>query len=204
MAENDVVIIDSIDKYNEMMGLETKHPLVAVVDMSEADYQKARGEKTYEYEVYSVWLKQTMCGDITYGRQPYDYQEGTVTSFAPGQVVHFKPRKDYKPKALGLIFHPDLIRGTSLGRDIKQYAFFDYSSREALHLSEDEKAVFKECLDRIKIELDHPIDNHSKKLICRNIELLLDYCMRFYERQFVTRKAVNSDNIEKKKKKINN
>ena len=119
MAENDVVIIDSIDEYNEMIGLETKHPLVAVVDMAEADYQKARGEKTYEYEVYSVWLKQTMCGDITYGRQPYDYQEGTVTSFAPGQVVHFKPIKDYKPKALGLIFHPDLIRGTSLGQDRK-------------------------------------------------------------------------------------
>lgn len=203
MAENDVVIIDSIDKYNEMMGLETKHPLVAVVDMAEADYQKARGEKTYEYEVYSVWLKQTMCGDITYGRQPYDYQEGTVTSFAPGQVVHFKPIKDYKPKALGLIFHPDLIRGTSLGHDIKQYAFFDYSSREALHLSEDEKAVFKECLDRIKIELDHPIDNHSKKLICRNIELLLDYCMRFYERQFVTRKAANRDVLDKFEKLLN-
>lgn len=134
MAENDVVIIDSIDKYNEMMGLETKHPLVAVVDMSEANFQKATKEKTFEYEVYSVWLKQTMCGDITYGRQPYDYQEGTVTSFAPGQVVHFKPAKDYKPKALGLIFHPDLIRGTSLGHDIKQYAFFSYSSREALHL----------------------------------------------------------------------
>jgi AraC-like DNA-binding protein len=99
--------------------------------------------------------------------------------------------------ALGVIFHPDLIRGTSLGKDIKQYDFFSYSSREALHLSEDEKGIFKDCLDKIERELDHPIDQHSKKLICRNIELLLDYCMRFYERQFVTRKTANLDILDK-------
>ncbi len=204
MTENDVMIINSIDDYNKLMGFETKHPLVAVVDMRKADLEAAKREVTMEYELYSVWLKQTMCGDITYGRQPYDYQEGTVTSFAPGQVVHVKPAPDYKPNAQGLIFHPDLIRGTSLGKDIKQYDFFSYSSREALHLSEDEKDIFKDCLQKIEMELEHPIDSHSKKLICRNIELLLDYCMRFYERQFITRKAVNRDVLTKFEELLDN
>ena len=185
--------IDSIDEHNKYFGFETRHPLVTVIDMSRATRNFTPAELTYNYGVYALFLKQTYCGDITYGRMPYDYQEGTVTSFAPGQVVTFKPRHDVKPNALGLLFHPDLIRGTSLGQEIKQYSFFAYSSREALHLSEQEKEIYKDCLDKIRIETERPIDNHSKKLICRNIELLLDYCMRFYERQFITRTVANRD-----------
>lgn len=192
-----MVIIDSIDEYNKLNGFETKNPLVTVVDMSLTAGMPHPAEMTYSYGVYALFLKQTYCGDITYGRMPYDYQEGTVTSFAPGQVVNVKFKPDYKPNALGLLFHPDLIRGTSLGQDIKQYSFFSYSSREALHLSEQEKAIYRDCLEKIKIEIERPIDNHSKKLICRNIELLLDYCMRFYERQFITRKAANADLLAK-------
>lgn len=197
MAEENIVIIDSIDRYNKEMGFETHHPLVAVVDMRKATSEKAKNERTWNYGVYSLWLKQVYCGDLTYGRQPYDYQEGTVTSFAPGQVVHFKPAPDYKPNALGLLFHPDLIRGTSLGQGIKQYRFFAYSSREALHLSEEEKEIFRDCLEKIQLEINRPIDNHSKRLICRNIELLLDYCQRFYDRQFITRKVANLDILDK-------
>lgn len=205
MADNnDILRLDSIDKYNRLMGFETKHPLVAVVDMSKANPTMAVAPITYEYGLYALWLKQTKCGDITYGRMPYDYQEGTVTSFAPGQVVSFKPAPDYKPMALGLLFHPDLIRGTSLGKDIRQYDFFSYSSREALHLSEDEKAIFKDCLDKIDQEISHPTDSHSRKIICRNIELLLDYCMRFYDRQFITRKAVNKGVLEKFEELLDN
>ena len=130
----DLIIINSIDDYNRLMGFETRHPLVAVVDMTKAKQESARMERTMRYDVYSLWLKQTKCGDITYGRMPYDYQEGTVTSFTPGQMVHFKPAPDYKPNAIGLLFHPDIIHGTSLGKNIRQYNFFSYSSREALHL----------------------------------------------------------------------
>jgi AraC-like DNA-binding protein len=194
----EIITLDSIDNYNKVYGFETKHPLVTVVDFVNLGADKYdRSEKTYNYELYAIFLKETLCGDITYGRQPYDYQEGTVTSFAPGQTVHIKPNVNVIPRAKGLLFHPDLIRGTSLGHDIKQYNFFAYSSREALHLSEDEKVIFSDCLNKIQAELDRPIDNHSKKLICRNIELLLDYCMRFYERQFITREAVNKDVITK-------
>ena len=93
----------------------------------------------------------------------------------------------------GWCFHPDLIRGTSLGQDIKQYSFFSYASNEALHLSDEEKSIYRDCLEKIKMELARPVDKHSRRLIVRNIELLLDYCMRFYERQFVTRSKVNKD-----------
>ena len=188
-----IIKIDSIDDYNRLMGIETRHPLVTVVNEKDRDSYPFHGETTINYGVYALFLKQTYCGDITYGRMPYDYQEGTVTSFAPGQVVSIKLKPDFKPNAIGLLFHPDLIRGTSLGSEIKQYSFFSYSSREALHLSEQEKEIYKDCLDKIKIEIERPIDSHSKKLICRNIELLLDYCMRFYERQFITRKVANRD-----------
>lgn len=189
--------INSIDEYNKTMGLETKHPLVTVVDLNGVGRERFPDEAAYHYGVYALFLKQTFCGDITYGRQPYDYQEGTVTSFAPGQVVHVKHVPNWQPNALGLLFHPDLIRGTSLGQEMRQYGFFDYSSREALHLSEKEKEIYRDCLDKIRIEIERPIDAHSKKLICRNIELLLDYCTRFYDRQFITRKEVNSDVLTK-------
>ncbi len=185
--------ISSIEAYDSFFGFETRHPLVAVVDMKKLADFNFPPELTYNYGVYALFLKQTYCGDITYGRQPYDYQEGTVTSFAPGQVVKVKFRPGFTPNARGLLFHPDLIRGTSLGRGIGQYSFFKYTSREALHLSDDEKATFNDCLDKIEKELERPIDSHSKQLICRNIELLLDYCMRFYDRQFITRHEANND-----------
>ena len=187
--DNEIRLIDTVDAYNQMFGFTTQHPLVAVVDM--ADATRLPSHFTMNYGLYALFLKQTRCGDIRYGRQTYDYQEGTVTSFAPGQVVEVNMDPNLKPKAIGLIFHPDLIRGTSLGHNIKNYSFFDYSSTEALHLSDEEKALIRGCLDMIRTELSRPIDKFSKRLISRNIELLLDYCMRFYTRQFETRTVAN-------------
>lgn len=198
-----LLTIDSIESYNKFFGFETRHPLVAVVDMEKAAATLAATELAYDYRVYAIFLKQTYCGDITYGRQPYDYQEGTVTSFAPGQIVRVRPRPGAKPGARGLIFHPDLIRGTSLGKGIGQYSFFEYSSREALHLSDEEKKIFTDCLDKIEMEIERPIDGHSKQLICRNIELLLDYCMRFYDRQFITRREANHDVLTRFEHELN-
>ncbi len=161
--------IDTIDDFNKLYGFETKHPLVAVVDMSQAK-RVITETATFSYGVYALFLKQTYCGDITYGRQPYDYQEGTVASYAPGQAITVRHRPDYKPNAFGVLFHPDLIRGTELGRDIGQYSFFSYDVREALHLSEEEKGIFRDCLAKMQGELNHAIDNHSRRLICRNIQ----------------------------------
>ncbi|SFG64277.1 AraC family transcriptional regulator [Prevotella sp. KH2C16] len=199
-----IININTIDAYNKTFGIETRHPLVSIAEMAKARPTVDLSTTiTYHYGVYAIFLKQALCGDITYGRQPYDYQEGTVTSFAPGQVVTIKPHLNVQPDAIGLLFHPDLIKGTSLGKDIKQYRFFSYSSREALHLNEDEKEIFKDCILKIQQELEHPIDSHSRRLICRNIELLLDYCLRFYERQFITRKAANKDVLERFEELLN-
>ena len=190
-----IIKLDTVDDYNRIFGLETLHPLVTVVDLSEAT--KYPTHFTVNYGLYALYLKETKCGDIRYGRQTYDYQEGTVVSFAPGQIAETSMEQGVRPKAKGILFHPDIIKGTSLGQEIKSYSFFSYNSTEALHLSEDEKTIFADCLDKIKMELNHPIDKLSKRLIARNIQLLLDYCMRFYERQFVTRKASNRDILYK-------
>ena len=203
MEAEKIIKFDTVDDYNKLYGFETRHPLVAVVDMTKANHVET-GTVKFCYGLYTLFLKQTYCGDITYGRQPYDYQEGTVTSFAPGQTITVRHRPDHVPNALGLLFHPDLIRGTELGHDIDQYHFFSYDAREALHLSEEEKGIFRDCMQKIQAELQHSIDNHSRKLICRNIQLLLDYCMRFYERQFITRQNVNRDVLARFERLLNN
>ena len=188
---DEITKIETIDQYDQLFGLETLHPLVNVIDFSKAT-------KTVEYYhmnigFYSLFLKDINCGDLKYGRNYYDYQEGTVVCMAPGQVIGIDNRKKtpQRTKSIGVLFHPDLIRGTSLGQNIKNYSFFSYEVNEALHLSDQEKEIVTDCIHKIQIELEHAIDKHSKQLIVRNIELLLDYCMRFYERQFVTRSKVN-------------
>ena len=128
---SEVIKLDTVDQYNKLFNLETLHPLVSVVDLSEATKFPTRF--TLNYGIYAIFLKNTKCGDIRYGRQIYDYQEGTVTSFAPGQVVKTEMSKGIQPNAHGLLFHPDLIKGTSLGQEIKHYSFFSYASTEALH-----------------------------------------------------------------------
>lgn len=191
----EVIKLNSVDQYNKLFGLETRHPLVTVVDLSKAT--RFPTHLTINYGLYALFLKHTKCGDLRYGRQIYDYQEGTVTSFAPGQVVEASLKEDARPLAHGIMFHPDLIRGTSLGQNIKYYSFLSYASNEALHLSEEEKKIFLDCLDKVELEISRPVDKHSKRLISRNIELMLDYCNRFYERQFMTRAKINKDVLMK-------
>lgn len=190
---DDLIKLDSVEKYNKLFGLETLHPMVAVIDLSKATVWPEHLK--INYGVYALYLKETKCGDITYGRQPYDYQEGTIVCFAPGQVAETEMQKDVRPAAHGILFHPDFIRGTALGQEIRKYSFFSYEAREALHLSEKERMTVMECFRNIEAELEHNIDKHSRRLITANIGLLLDYCLRFYERQFTTREVSNKDVI---------
>lgn len=112
-------------------------------------------------------------------------------------------KDELRPKVYGLLFHPDIIRGTSVGQEIKKYNFFSYSVNEALHLSERERGIVVDCLTKIESELEHGIDKHSKQLIAINIELLLNYCLRFYERQFITRETANKDVLQKFEQYLN-
>lgn len=188
---DDILMVENFSQFNTLRGYKTLHPLATVADLSKSKpIQNAR----VHIDKYSVSLKEAVCGDLKYGCNYYDYQEGTLVFLAPGQVVGINNDIDnFHPKGLGLFFHPDLIRGTSLGRNIKEYTFFSYSSNEALHISEKEKQIIIDCMKKIEFELKQSIDKHSKKLIVNNIELLLNYCMRFYDRQFLTRSDVNKD-----------
>lgn len=183
--------LEHIYQYNEWLGVETLHPLISVIDFSKCP---PRRHARSMYGFYCVFLKDVKCGDMHYGRHYYDYQEGTLVFVAPGQVVGFEDTGEvFQPKGWALLFHPDLIRGTTLGRNIDRYSFFSYESNEALHLSEQERHVVLDCLHNIEGELQHAIDKHSRTLIVSNIELLLNYSIRFYERQFITRTEVNKD-----------
>lgn len=192
MAQQNIVRFDTICQYLDRIGQPTLHPLVAVVDMSTSPRME---HYLQTYGFYAVFLKDIKCGDMRYGRQYYDYQEGTLVFVAPGQVVGIEPDGEtFQPKGYALLFHPELLRGTSLGNNLmREYSFFSYASNEALHLSEQERGTFLECLHNIEHELQHSVDRHSRRLVVSNIELLLNYCVRFYDRQFYTREAVNSD-----------
>lgn len=196
MEKRNAVRLNSIDAYNKLYGLTTYHPLVTVIDLKEAT--QIVNHIRMEYGVYALFLKNGVHCSIRYGRREYDYQEGTIVSFAPGQVIDVDMHNnEISPDVIGLLFHPDLIYGTVLGEKIKNYGFFEYSQNEALHLSESERTLFLECLDKIKRETQHPVDNHSAGLIAANIHLLLEYLDRFYDRQFITRHKVNNDIVKK-------
>ena len=186
---------ETINDYNVFNNNEKLHPLVSVVDLSKANQRQ--GSKMY-FGFYTIFLKDVKCGDLVYGRNTYDYQEGTLVFLAPGQVAGVNSNGEtYQPKGYALIFHPDLIHGTSLGKHIHDYTFFSYQSNEALHLSERERKIVLDCFSKIQYELEHAIDKHSKRLIVSNIELFLDYCTRFYDRQFFTRDEVHKGVLEK-------
>ncbi len=188
---NTIEHFEHVFEYNELLGVETLHPLVSVIDLSQA--RKIRHMR-HTFGFYALFLKDVKCGNLIYGRQYYDYQEGTIVSIAPGQVAGVEDNGEvFQPKGWALVFHPELLRGTSLGRNIRNYSFFSYEANEALHLSEQERGIVLDCLHKIRTETEHTVDKHTQRLIAVNIELLLDYCVRFYERQFITRCNANND-----------
>ena len=157
-----VLKLDRVEQYNDLVHYPTLHPLVSVIDFSQCPLcERVR----FCVGFYTVFLKDVKCGDIQYGRRTYDYQEGTLVFLAPGQCVGFDNRGvKFQPKGWALLFHPDLLRGTQLGRNIRNYTFFSYEVREALHLSEQERRTILDCLHNIRHELQHAIDRHSRTL----------------------------------------
>ena len=189
--EKSLLNIATVTEYDDMLGVETLHPQVSVIDLSQA---RPMRHMRHTFSFYVVFLKDEKNCELIYGRQRYDYQKGSVVCLAPGQVIGIEDTgEEFQPQGYALCFHPDLVRGTSLGRGMKEYTFFSYEVNEALHLSEHERRTFIDCLMKIQEELRHPIDRMSRRLIVVNIELLLNYCLRFYERQFITRHDVNRD-----------
>ena len=189
------VFINTIQDFNDYQGVETLHPLVSVVHVENTEHIK---ECVMHYGLYAIYLKENKGCKLSYGRTPYDFDEMTVTSFAPGQVVKVEPNPDVPfAKFTALVFHPDLLNRTALGCQINRYEFFGYASTEALHLSAQEVEVFRGVLAMIEQELHRAIDKHTRELIVSNIELLLNYCLRFYDRQFITREEINHSVVKK-------
>ncbi|MCZ4223332.1 helix-turn-helix domain-containing protein [Pedobacter rhodius] len=195
----EVYHIETISELNNILNQEKpKHPLVSVVDFSKVESFGENNVKT-TLGFYSIMLKNNHCGKLKYGREYFDFQEGTLICIAPKQVAAIENESDQQNdvSGWGLFFHPDLIRGTSLGSKMKDYNFFFYEVNEALHLSDKEKQTLNDCVTKIENELSQNIDQHSQNLIVSNIELLLNYCIRFYDRQFITRKNSNKDTLAK-------
>jgi AraC-like DNA-binding protein len=195
-----ILKLEKVSQYNMLKGVETLHPLVSVIDNSSV--KPLPNGKLY-FGFYAIFLKDVKCGELKYGRNNYDYEEGTLVFIGPGQVLGVNNDANYHPKGWTLLFHPDLLRGTSLGHNIKNYRFFSYDLNEALHLSEKEGQIVIDLLNKIDNELRNNIDKHSKTLITNNIELLLNYCVRFYDRQFITRENINKGILERFEQELN-
>ena len=188
---SEITKIDTVQQYCDLFGIEALHPLISIVDCDKM--QPIRHGRRL-YNLYAVLLKDTECGTMSYGKSIYDYEKGTVLFAAPGQVMGAEDDGLlHQPAGWALVFHPELLRGTPLAKMMKGYSYFSYNANEALHLSEQERRTVIECVEKIQTELQHPIDKHSKSLIVDNLKLLLDYCVRFFDRQFITRENANHD-----------
>jgi AraC-like DNA-binding protein len=174
-------------------GIELLHPLIHIVDMARS--KSAELEGAYCFNYYNISLKDAHNRNVKYGRNYYDYQDGTLVFMAPMQVIDVENCNLNALKGWGLAFHPDLLRGTPLGRNLKKYTFFSYAVNEALHVSEHERDIVLECFRGIEDELRRSMDNNSRDIIVSRLELFLNYCKRFYERQFITRSHVASDTL---------
>lgn len=189
---NDILRFDTPADYCRALGVEPRNRLVEMIDFEHTTKRLTSNRMTCGF--FLVFLKDVKCGNIVYGQQTYDYQARTLVFIGPGQVYGFVPAPvSVRPKGRALLFHPDLLRGTPLAHDMKDYGYFSYETNEALHLAEEEQRTVLECLDNISAELDNADDRHSRRLIVSNIELFLNYSLRFYDRQFATREKVNHD-----------
>lgn len=183
--------LSSVSEFCDFFGVETLHPLISVANFE--DYG-TYSEGTMNAGGYCIMYKELHCGEMKYGRSKYDYQAGTLLFISPGQLVGIKGRQDPDaPKYKGhvLIFHPDFLYGTPLARAMKDYSFFSYDANEALHMSEKEKKIILGCIEEIKTELANNIDRHTKQIVTSYLGTMLNHCVRFYERQFITREVSN-------------
>lgn len=191
---SELIHLNSISEVHRLMGFEKpQHPLISIFQ-HKPDFSNPVKHARITSSLYFIALKEGFSGSFAYGRNSYDFEEGTMIFMAPGQVMGSKDvEEESDARGWTLLFHPDLIRKSELGQTIDNYSFFDYEVNEALHLSDKEKQVLNDQVVKIQEEISANIDKHSQKLIVTNLQLLLDYCTRYYDRQFYTRTNLNRD-----------
>ncbi len=172
-----------------------RHPLVSVIDLTNVYPDRPNEEVFYRSDLYIIMCKRFE-GEMKYGRAHYDFNEGSLMFTAPQQIIAVSSDIQVT-EGWGLFFHPDLLSGTALGRRMLDYSFFSYDVNEALHVSGEEKRTLLDCLEKIKQEYAQHIDKHTQGLIVDNLQLMLNYCNRFYDRQFLTRARVNNDIVQR-------
>lgn len=194
--QNTIVDIGSISVLHDFYGCsKPKHPLITVIDLATVDRSgMPAGETFYRLGFYTIFCK-TFKGALKYGKSYYDFDEGSLMCTAPHQVIAIGPDL-HATEGWGLFFHPDLLNRSSLGRKIDSYSFFLYDANEALHMSDEEKRLISDVVGNIQREYSQNIDQHTQGLIQNNLELLLNYCSRFYDRQFFSRAKVNNDLVQ--------
>lgn len=186
-----ILNIESIQEYERILNVGPRHPLVSVIDL---DSSQPMRHLRHTFGFYAIFLKDEKNCELLYGRQKYDYTKGSVVCLAPGQVIGIEDNGEtFQPHGWALLFHPDLIKGSPLATRMREYSYFSYEVNEALHVSDAERELIVDCLHKISMELDNGDDRLSRRLITTNIELLLDYCLRFYQRQFASREKTNKD-----------
>ena len=191
-------IFNSIAELHRMLEIpKPKNPLVSVIDFGEIKCFDDEMLRSVSYNFYCIALKKNFDGKMKYGQQYYDFDEGVMTFFAPLQVVTTDIVEGIKLSGYWLVVHPDFVRNYPLMSRIRNYAYFSYAVNEALHLSEDEQTMVESVMGNIAKEIGVPIDNYSQDVIVSYIDLLLNYCNRFYSRQFITRKSASNDLLEK-------
>jgi len=195
--KNQPKIFQSISELHKAMGQpKPMHPLISVLDYGKAIFEPKDFEQGIILDFYKISFKTNFSGKLRYGHGFYDFEEGGMSFVAPGQILKMQEEEaDYSGMSLNI--HPDFIRPYTLNENIKKYGFFSYSAAEALYLSEKEKETILAVFANIQDELDQRIDNFSQDVIISQLELLLNYSNRFYNRQFITRKAVNNDVLSK-------
>jgi len=190
------LVFRSISGYMKELGLSKPlHPLIALVKYNNDEVSRNNAGRTFLAGFYKVAFKQTFSGNVKYGQGYYDFEEGGLAFFAPNQLITMSTDESCYEDGYNLYFHADFIRNYQLGKNINQYGFFNYAVHESLFISDKEKKIIMGILENISTELDNNTDNFSQDVLVSQIELLLNYSNRFYNRQFLTRKTVHNDLI---------
>lgn len=203
MKNRELHHIRTISQFHELRNLpKPEHPLISVIDLDAVDHSLERIEGgNLMFDFYSIAIKRGMKGKVKYGQQMYDFDEGIMTFMSPGQIFGFETEGyPMKPSGWMLLFHPDFLWNTSLGKNIQNYEFFDYSVHEALFLSEKEEITINNIIRNIQQEYHSNIDKFSQTIIISQLETLLNYSERFYQRQFITRKISSHHTLDQLEK----
>lgn len=196
-----ILKVNRTSDYSGYLGLTDRHPLITVIDFSEVS---PIPHSLNSYGVYGIFMQEDNDLDLTYGCGKYDYKDGSLICVSPGQIGGKEENGELVTiGGWAMLFHPDLIHGTPLEKEIRGYSFFDYSVNEALHMNEQEREIVVSVFRRIKSETESPHDDCQNDILVGYISLLLRYCQRFYNRQFTTRKLSNNDILSRFERFLN-